>query len=73
MGEDDKKKQRPRDRFNQAHPNSLLAQTIGNPELKKKYDAWKARNREEALALERWARADYQSGGEESFERGRED
>lgn len=53
-------------KFNQAHPNSLLARTIGNPELKKQHDEWKKASREDAQSMERWARGDFQSGGEET-------
>jgi len=55
-------------KFNGAHENSLLARTIGNPELKKRYDAWMKAAREDSQSMERWARGDFQSGGEETRE-----
>jgi hypothetical protein len=64
---EDVRRQRQQRKFNQPHPNSLVARTIGDPELKRKYEEWRKRSREDAQAMERWARNDYSSFGSEEL------
>lgn len=47
--------------FNAPHRNSTLAKCADDPELRKRYDEWRAASDQDMHAMNRWARQDFES------------